>query len=445
MEKSAVTCVCWVPRGRCRGRLAMDSDEDNEKEAETGGGSASSAAIAPTAGLEEFNLDNYDDEDDDAGMQFFTVLNADGELAREKDPYMTGNPDSDSDSEGECEINDKDHVFIPTSCEEDCCTLEVYVFDEEEVNMFVHHDITLGAYPLCVEWIGRTSSSQDGSFAAVGSIDHSIQIWNLEVADPLEPVQVLGQAKKSKSAKGKTRRKKKTSGDEPKAHDGPVLCIHGSPFNRNAIASGAGDHTLKVWDVTDGSCVHSYSHHSDKVQCVRWHPTEQAVMLSAAFDRHLGLLDVRQPGQAVMVQLPAEAECAIWSRHKPFECLASVDSGGVVCYDVRKAAAKAVKEQVLWTLMAHDVACTTVQDVPAPNCLVTAGLDGYAKVWDTSGAGPRMVLSKNLQAGPLFTSQSNPDMPGMLSFGGRCPVLWDLSSEHLLLDVFQLEQAQTDS
>ena len=33
-------------------------------------------------------------------MQFFSVLDADGELAREKDPHMTGNPDSDSDSEG---------------------------------------------------------------------------------------------------------------------------------------------------------------------------------------------------------------------------------------------------------------------------------------------------------------------------------------------------------
>ena len=36
-------------------------------------------------------------------MQFFSVLDADGELAREKDAHMTGNPDSDSDSEGQRE------------------------------------------------------------------------------------------------------------------------------------------------------------------------------------------------------------------------------------------------------------------------------------------------------------------------------------------------------
>ena len=86
----------------------------------------------------------------DPGMQFFSVLDADGELAREKDPHMTGNPDSDSDSEGhpgywvrglpcclplhdpslldawysgcsltgEVEIRQDDHVFVAASCED---------------------------------------------------------------------------------------------------------------------------------------------------------------------------------------------------------------------------------------------------------------------------------------------------------------------------------------
>jgi len=449
MEKSAVTGICMVPRGRCRGRLAPQEADDDEAMKEvhadlTAGGSGASASTSTpadvsTAGLEEFGMDTYDDEDNDGGMQFFSVLNADADLAKEKDPHLTNDQDSESGSEGEVEIREEDHVFLATSCEEDACTLEVYVFEEDEASMYVHHDVALGAYPLCVEWISRTSSSEDGNFAAVGSIDHTIQIWDLEQLDPLEPHQVLGVAKKKPKSKGKAKKKKQAEEGAVKAHDGPVLCLHGSSFNRNVLASGSGDQTLKVWDVADGTCVHTYSHHSDKVQCVRWHPTEQAVMLSAAFDRRLGLLDVRQPGQAATAELMAEAECAIWSRHNPFQCLASVDNGGVCCYDVRKIASKEAKEkQVMWTLMAHDVACTAVQDAPAPNLLVTAGLDGHAKVWNCAGAGPQMVLSKNLQAGPLFTCQSSPDVPGLLCFGGKCPVMWDLSSESLLLDVFQL-------
>jgi len=162
---------------------------------------------------------------------------------------------------------------------------------------------------------------------------------------------------------------------------------------------------LKVWDVSSNACVHSYSHHSNKVQCVRWHPTEQSVLLSAAFDRRLGLLDVRQPGQVAWAPLAAEAESAVWSRHRPFECLTSVDNGFLTCYDVRKVANKAPPEEMaVWSMQAHDVACTTFQDAPAPNCLV-----------------------------------SSPEAPALLCFGGSCPIMWDLSSEQVLTSCFKLD------
>mmetsp|Transcript_77594 Transcript_77594/g.136918 ORF Transcript_77594/g.136918 Transcript_77594/m.136918 type:complete len:312 (-) Transcript_77594:503-1438(-) len=217
MEKSAVTGICMVPRGRCRGRLAPQEADDDEAMKEvhadlTAGGSGASASTSTpadvsTAGLEEFGMDTYDDEDNDGGMQFFSVLNADADLAKEKDPHLTNDQDSESGSEGEVEIREEDHVFLATSCEEDACTLEVYVFEEDEASMYVHHDVALGAYPLCVEWISRTSSSEDGNFAAVGSIDHTIQIWDLEQLDPLEPHQVLGVAKKKPKSKGKAKKK----------------------------------------------------------------------------------------------------------------------------------------------------------------------------------------------------------------------------------------------
>ncbi|CAK8994565.1 unnamed protein product [Durusdinium trenchii] len=459
MEKTAVTCVAWLPRGVCSGRLTALEEEEDEQMREGAAAVAAQVAKGSVPGLEEFDMENYDEDEDEghhrsqglrstltrpcktpAGMQFFSVLDADGALARERDPHLTGNPDSDSDSEGEVEIRAEDHVFVAASCEEDCCTLELYVFEEEEVNMYVHHDISLGAYPLCVEWMARSSAGVEGCFAAVGSIDHSIQLWNLEEPDPLEPVQVLGSARKAKGAKNKAKKKKKPPGSsDVKAHEGPVLCLHGNSFNTAVLASGSADRTLKVWDVGEGSCVHTFDHHSDKVQCVKWHPTEQAVLLSSAFDGQLGLLDVRQPKQAALAALNGEAESAIWSRHNPYQCYASTDNGAVRCYDVRKVANKA-DNPVLWTLMAHDVACTSLQDAPAKNLLVTAGLDGHAKVWNLASS-PQMVLSKNLQAGPIFTCQSNADMPGLMCFGGKCPVMWDLSSEQVLLDAFKLDTA----
>lgn len=451
MEKTAVTSICWIPCGKCRSTpIADEADDDEMREAHAEAmvaGAASSEAPsalgASTAGLEEFNLDKYDDDvDNDGGMQFFSVLNADAELAREKDPHLQGDADSDSDSEGFYEIKPDDKVFVAVSCEEESCMLEVYVFDEEEASTYVHHDLMLSAYPLCVEWISSAASESEGSFAAVASIDHSIQIWDLDRLDPLEPVLNLGSSGK---AKGKTKKKRRGgSGGGAKAHDGPVLCLNGSTFNRSVLASGSADETVKVWDVSENSCVHTYKHHADKVQCVRWHPTEQAVLLSAAFDRRLALLDVRTPGQSMTVGLPAEAEAALWSRHNRFECLASVDNGGVSCFDVRKVMQKVPQDQqVLWTVQAHDVACTSLTDAPAPHLLVTCALDGEAKVWKCSGATPAMVFRKNLQAGPLFTCQSYAEAPALVCFGGKCPVTWDLSSEQLLLDAFNLDASKS--
>merc|ERR1719359_1563877 len=401
------------------------------------GGAASSRepAAVNMDGLEEFGLENYDDEEDnDGGMQFFSVLKNDSELARTKDPYLQGDPDSDSDSDDYHEIRPEDMIFCAVSCEEETCTLEMYIYDDDEANMYVHHDVMLDAYPLCVDWLPKTASEDAGSFAAIGLIDHQIQIWDLDRLDPLAPIQSLGAQKK---AKGKLKKKKSKSKGGVTAHDGPVLAIHGSVFNRSVLASGSGDETVKIWDVAENACVHTYTHHSNKVQVVKWHPTEQAVLLSASFDRRLALLDVRQPGQACTVELPAEAESAIWSRHNAFECFASVDNGGVVCYDVRKVASKAPDaEKVLWTLMAYDVACTGVQDVQVPNLLVTSSLDGHAKIWNVASNKPTMVMAKNLQAGPLFACQSNPEAPALVSFGGNVPVVWDLASEELLAGVF---------
>ena len=37
----------------------------------------------------------------------------------------------------------------------------------------------------------------------------------------------------------------------------------------------------QVWDTVERSCVHTFSHHTGKVQAVAWNPAEPAVLLSA--------------------------------------------------------------------------------------------------------------------------------------------------------------------
>ena len=58
--------------------------------------------------------------------------------------------------------------------------------------MYVHHDVPLPSFPLCLAHgdIGPTGNA--GNFCAVGTFSPGIEIWNLDVLNALEPSCVLG-------------------------------------------------------------------------------------------------------------------------------------------------------------------------------------------------------------------------------------------------------------
>lgn len=129
----------------------------------------------------------------------------------------------DDDDEGEDAGEDADDLvarpgdafILVANTEDEFSSLEVHCYNEDEGALYVHHDITLPAFPLCVEWMDYAGSgaaalaasqpggaaggasavaagaSHVGSFAAVGTFKSDIEIWNLDVLDPLEPVLTL--------------------------------------------------------------------------------------------------------------------------------------------------------------------------------------------------------------------------------------------------------------
>ena len=124
------------------------------------------------------------DDDDEAGGKA-----AAGRKGARDDAY----PDEFSDSEEEKEdytIRKTDSILVAATAESDHSNLEVYIYEHEKANLYVHHEIILGAYPLCLEWIPKWQGSK-ANMIAVGTFLPEIEIWNLD-SESCDPVTILG-------------------------------------------------------------------------------------------------------------------------------------------------------------------------------------------------------------------------------------------------------------
>ena len=111
-------------------------------------------------------------------------------------------PDEFSDSEEDKEdytIRKTDSLIVAATAENDHSNLEVYIYEHEKSNLYVHHEIILGAYPLCLEWI-PTFYRKRANMIAVGTFLPEIEIWNLD-SESCDPAAVLGSIDLSEQAK----------------------------------------------------------------------------------------------------------------------------------------------------------------------------------------------------------------------------------------------------
>lgn len=111
-------------------------------------------------------------------------------------------PSQYSDSEEEKEdytIRNTDNLIVAATAEGDHSSLEVYLYDHRNSDLYVHHEILLGAYPLCLEWLGHWRG-QKTNHVIVGTFLPEIEIWNLD-SEAVEPAAILGSLEKSEQLK----------------------------------------------------------------------------------------------------------------------------------------------------------------------------------------------------------------------------------------------------
>ena len=286
-----ISAIAWVRRGAAsrlpRTEGALDEGVLEDVSAE--GGSATAAASSSEASGKR-RMDKDDDSDSDAEEDEHRLQKlAAGNLmyygSNTQDPNLQVREDDDNDSELEdFEIGPTDLVLLGARSDDQLSNLEAYVYEEPADNLYPHHDIPLPVFPLCVAWFDFRPGGAPGrgNFAAIGTFEPYIEVWDLDIMDALEPYAVLGgeaaalaaeeqftahaaealvassrqkhgSAAAAERAAGKQkapkRKKKLGGGSGPQGHTDAVMCLAWNPLQPNALASGSADCTVRLWDL----------------------------------------------------------------------------------------------------------------------------------------------------------------------------------------------------
>ncbi len=73
---------------------------------------------------------------------------------REPDQYPDEFDDSEEDKE-DYTIRKSDALIVAATAENEHSNLEVYIYDHSSSDLYVHHEVILGSYPLCLEWLNH--------------------------------------------------------------------------------------------------------------------------------------------------------------------------------------------------------------------------------------------------------------------------------------------------
>ncbi|KAL4261278.1 Periodic tryptophan protein 1 [Pleurotus pulmonarius] len=420
--------------------------------------------------LSAYKLDEYDDDIQSSNLgPFSNIKGLTYYKDNEEDPYITLKDDPEDERE-ELEIYPTDNLLVVAKTEDEISQLEIYVYDESQDNLYTHHDLMLPNFPLCLEWldfppapISTPSHAQPkanelrqmGNYIAVGTLDPEIEIWSLDVVDPMYPDSILGRPDKTAAhipvplGTGKKKKKKtKHRAASSAYHVGAVLSLSWNKTHRNMLASASADRTVKLWDLSrdptisgeGGGAIRSFDDvHKDTVQSVQWNDKEPTVLLTGSYDRTVRTFDSRAPGAGVGAVVGSDVEALRWDPWEAHGFYVSLENGLVLNFDARTLPSNLNEPSpARFTLSAHDGAASALDVNPhIRGCIVTGGADKMVKVWNVTDAeddgGKRsvsLVTSRDLGVGKVFSTVFSPDDPLTLAAGGSKAKLqlWDVGA-----------------
>jgi periodic tryptophan protein 1 len=227
-------------------------------------------------------------------------------------------------------IHPTDSLIVCGTAQDDFSNLEIYIYDENTLDLFVHHDIALSSFPLSLEWIPFKNNLKC-NYALVGSFTPGIEIWNLDIMDAIEPEIILGLNTESKN-------KSKINVSEELYHTDACMSICLNSANTNYVASSGADKKVLIWDLNSSpSCASTcYKEHTDKVQSVKWNKIEENLLVTGSFDKTIKIFDTRVNKSVFTYKVNSDIECIDWSGKDKYKMLFSFEDGRIQLFDLQK-------------------------------------------------------------------------------------------------------------
>jgi hypothetical protein len=157
-KKAIISCVCWVDRGYAK--AVMDEPDDGIMQAPNSNIMKGELGEAAQKLIENQEMEGDSDSElgEEQTVPIFTPEL--GMLKGEKDDDQMNAeyPDELTDSEDEKDdytIRKTDSLIIAATAEEDYNNLEIYIYDHKTSDLYVHHEVILGAMPLCLQWLNN--------------------------------------------------------------------------------------------------------------------------------------------------------------------------------------------------------------------------------------------------------------------------------------------------
>jgi U3 small nucleolar RNA-associated protein 15 len=163
-----------------------------------------------------------------------------------------------------------------------------------------------------------------------------------------------------------------------KEHKQPVWATKFSPMELTTLLSASDDQSVRLWDLPSQESTVTFSGHQDYVRTVAFMPGQASgLVISGSYDQTVKLWDPRVATSAVMT----------FKHSAPVEAVLPMPTGTTVlaAADNRVSVLDIVAGRPLNILQNHQKTVTSLALASNDTRLVSGGLDGHVKIFETTG------------------------------------------------------------